>query len=80
MITVNTLEEYHSEYKRSLENPELFWEGIAHSFKWKKKCNYCGNTDNNTYNDSRFSGSSTTMYYCTKCKKQSKVKVTTTSD
>ena len=50
------------------------------NFKWKKKCNYCGKTDNNTYNDSRFSGSSTTMYYCTKCKKQSKVKVTTTSD
>ncbi len=48
-------------------------------FRWKKKCGYCGVTENITHNESRFSGSLTTMYYCHKCKKQSKVKVTTTS-
>ena len=78
-----TLQQYQQEkryYHHSESGSVIVSQNGTKNFKWKKKCNYCGNTDNNTYNDSRFSGSSTTMYYCTKCKKQSKVKVTTTSD
>ena len=37
MLKIDSLEQYHSEYNRSVENPELFWEGIANSFVWKKK-------------------------------------------
>ena len=37
MIKINSWQQYLSNYKRSLENPELFWEDIAESFKWKKK-------------------------------------------
>ena len=37
MNTINSLAEYHSEYKRSIEYPERFWEGIANSFEWKKR-------------------------------------------
>lgn len=31
---INTLEEYHDAYRRSVENPEGFWEAIAESFHW----------------------------------------------
>ena len=78
-----TQQQYRQEkryYHSSESGSVIVSQNGTKNFKWKKKCNYCGKTDNNTYNDSRFSGSSTTMYYCTKCKKQSKVKVTTTSD
>ena len=37
MNTINNLEEYHSEYKKSIENPQRFWESIADTFKWQKK-------------------------------------------
>ena len=37
MLKIDSLEQYHSEFNRSVENPELFWEGIANSFVWKKK-------------------------------------------
>ncbi|MGB2279065.1 MAG: acetyl-coenzyme A synthetase N-terminal domain-containing protein [Flavobacteriales bacterium] len=37
MLKINSLEQYQSDYKRSVENPELFWESIAESFEWKKK-------------------------------------------
>ena len=33
---INTIEEYHNAYKRSIENPEIFWEEIATAFTWKK--------------------------------------------
>ena len=33
---INSKEEYNSEYKRSVENPELFWASIAKSFYWYK--------------------------------------------
>ncbi len=36
-IKINTLEEYQTQYKKSVENPELFWESIANTFVWKKK-------------------------------------------
>ena len=37
MLKIHSLEQYQLEYKKSIENPELFWEGIAKSFEWKKK-------------------------------------------
>ena len=37
MLKINSFEQYQSDYKRSVENPECFWEDIAESFEWKKK-------------------------------------------
>src|SRR5882757_2545652 len=37
MKKISSLEEYHSEYKKSVENPEHFWAGVAENFSWKKK-------------------------------------------
>lgn len=37
MLKINTLQEYKSAYKNSVENPEQFWENIADSFTWKKR-------------------------------------------
>jgi acetyl-CoA synthetase len=37
MFRINTFEEYRSEYKRSVENPEAFWAEKAEHFVWKKK-------------------------------------------
>jgi acetyl-CoA synthetase len=34
---IKSLEEYKSAYKRSVENPEDFWQEIAENFTWKKK-------------------------------------------
>src|SRR5689334_22126726 len=34
---INSLEQYHSEYKRSIEDPEGFWGDIASQFLWRKK-------------------------------------------
>lgn len=34
---INTFEEYQSEYKKSVDTPELFWEEKAEQFKWRKK-------------------------------------------
>lgn len=36
-IRINNFEEYKSEYKRSVDDPEGFWAEIADSFTWKKK-------------------------------------------
>jgi acetyl-CoA synthetase len=36
-MQISSLEQYHSEYKKSLENPEVFWENIANEFTWKQK-------------------------------------------
>ena len=36
-IKINSLEEYKSQYKQSIENPEHFWEEVANTFVWKKK-------------------------------------------
>ena len=66
---------YHSSESGSV----IVSQNGTKNFKWKKKCNYCGETENITHNENRSSSSLTTMYYCYKCKKQSKVKVTTTS-
>ncbi|MES2837439.1 MAG: acetate--CoA ligase [Bacteroidota bacterium] len=37
MKTINSFDEYLSEYKLSVENPEQFWGEKADSFIWKKK-------------------------------------------
>ena len=34
---ISTFEEYKKEYKKSIENPEQFWEEKASNFIWKKK-------------------------------------------
>jgi len=34
---IRSLEQYHSEYRRSIEQPEEFWAAIAGNFQWKKK-------------------------------------------
>jgi acetyl-CoA synthetase len=34
---LKTHEAYQAAYKKSVENPVLFWEEIAHHFKWHKK-------------------------------------------
>jgi acetyl-CoA synthetase len=34
---INSLEEYQTHYKKSVENPEAFWAEIAETFSWKRK-------------------------------------------
>jgi len=34
---INTYEEYKTEYRRSVEDPEGFWSNVAGSFLWRKK-------------------------------------------
>ncbi|MEO5946555.1 MAG: acetate--CoA ligase, partial [Chitinophagaceae bacterium] len=34
---ITSLEQYHQAYKKSIEQPEKFWEDIANNFLWKKK-------------------------------------------
>ena len=34
---INTFEEYKSEYKKSIEHPEEFWQDKANAFTWRKK-------------------------------------------
>jgi acetate--CoA ligase len=34
---INSLEEYKSAYKKSIEQPEKFWEEVANDFYWRKK-------------------------------------------
>jgi acetyl-CoA synthetase len=37
MFRINNFEEYQAEYKKSVDNPEAFWDEIAGHFTWKKK-------------------------------------------
>jgi len=37
MNRITSFEQYLSEYKKSIENPEQFWEEKAESFLWRKK-------------------------------------------
>ncbi len=37
MARITSFEQYQSEYKKSIENPESFWAEIANGFSWKKK-------------------------------------------
>ena len=34
---INSLGEYFTEYKKSINDPEKFWEKQANSFCWQKK-------------------------------------------
>ena len=34
---IKTFEQYQSEYKKSIEDPEAFWKEIAENFEWRKK-------------------------------------------
>ncbi|MFT3904273.1 MAG: acetate--CoA ligase [Niabella sp.] len=34
---IGSLEQYHADYKRSIEDPEGFWSEVADAFQWKKK-------------------------------------------
>ncbi len=36
---ITSLEQYHSDYKKSVENPEEFWGNVAQSFLWRKPWN-----------------------------------------
>lgn len=36
---INSFDEYEKEYKRSVENPEAFWDDIAYNYQWRKKWN-----------------------------------------
>jgi acetyl-CoA synthetase len=37
MNVIRTFEDYHKQYKKSVEHPENFWSEIASSFYWRKK-------------------------------------------
>jgi acetyl-CoA synthetase len=37
MKTIQSIEQYHAEYQKSIENPESFWAEIADNFTWRKK-------------------------------------------
>ncbi len=34
---ITSLEQYHNDYKKSVEDPESFWGAIAENFEWRKK-------------------------------------------
>ncbi len=34
---ITSLEQYHSDYKRSVDEPEAFWGDVADNFYWRKK-------------------------------------------
>ena len=34
---IKSLEQYHTDYKKSVEDPESFWSAVAENFLWKKK-------------------------------------------
>ena len=56
MQKINSFQEYEEQYKKSIENPSLFWEEIAQTFKWKKKWNRVLDWDFNKPKVSWFEG------------------------
>ncbi|MEY3375958.1 MAG: hypothetical protein RL463_263, partial [Bacteroidota bacterium] len=34
---INSLEQYHQAWKKSIDDPATFWSEIAEQFVWKKK-------------------------------------------
>jgi acetyl-CoA synthetase len=34
---INSLEQYHADYKNAVANPDVFWASVADNFSWKKK-------------------------------------------
>ncbi|MFP5470242.1 MAG: AMP-binding protein, partial [Bacteroidia bacterium] len=53
---MNSFEEYQAEYKKSIENPEQFWEEKAKTFVWKKPWNKVLDWNFNDYNVRWFEG------------------------
>jgi len=39
MKKIDSFSEYKNEYKKSLDNPELFWAEKASTFQWRSKWN-----------------------------------------
>ena len=39
MKKIKSFSEYQSEYQKSIDNPELFWEEKANTFNWVSKWN-----------------------------------------
>jgi acetyl-CoA synthetase len=37
MNRITTLNDYHEQYKKSVDNPEQFWHEVANDFVWRKK-------------------------------------------
>jgi len=37
MQKINSFQEYQSEYKKSVENPEAFWAEKTETFSWRRK-------------------------------------------
>ncbi len=37
MKKINSIQEYHQEYQKSIDSPERFWEEKANTFEWKSK-------------------------------------------
>ena len=56
MQKINSFKEYEDQYKKSIENPSLFWEEIAQTFIWKKKWNRVLDWDFNKPKVSWFEG------------------------
>ena len=38
-LRIRSFEQYQHDYSKSINQPDLFWDGIASTFKWKKKWN-----------------------------------------
>jgi acetyl-CoA synthetase len=53
---IKTLEQYKADYKKSIENPELFWAEVAENFVWKRKWNNVLESDFLNANVKWFSG------------------------
>ncbi|MEO6611535.1 MAG: acetate--CoA ligase [Chitinophagaceae bacterium] len=34
---IRSLEQYHRDYKQSVEDPDAFWSAVAENFRWRKK-------------------------------------------
>jgi acetyl-CoA synthetase len=34
---IKSLEQYHNDYKKSVDDPEAFWGAVAENFQWRKK-------------------------------------------
>jgi acetyl-CoA synthetase len=34
---ITSLDQYHRDYKKSVDEPETFWGAVADNFQWRKK-------------------------------------------
>ena len=64
---VGSLDAYHKEYQKSIEDPDSFWSNIASDFHWFKKWNqvrsYNYNMDDAPIDIKWFSGAKTNVCY-----------------